>query len=247
MSYGCEPAGTLLKCNVNSMVMIFPGASEMRGMKLASNVMILAALMLSNQVFADTAPGADKSQGDAAKGEQIATQVCAACHGADGNSVMPANPSLAGQYAEYITKQLNNFKSQDGQRPERENAVMSAMVAGLSPDDMKDLGAYYAQQTPRPGVARDKSLAEQGERIYRGGNLDTGVPACAGCHSPNGVGIPPRYPRLAGQHSEYTRAQLKAFRTEERTRDVSNEMHMIATRMSVREMHAVSEFISGLR
>lgn len=216
-------------------------------MKLVSSAMVLAGLALSSQIFAENAAGVAKTKGDAAKGQQIATQVCAACHNADGNSVVPANPSLAGQHAEYITKQLENFKSQDGKPAERPSAVMGAMAAPLSAEDMRNLGAYYAQQTPKPGAAKDKVLAEQGERIYRGGNLESSVPACSSCHSPNGVGIPPNYPRLAGQHSEYVLAQLRAFRTEERTRDPNNVMHMIASRMSEKEMRAVSEFISGLR
>lgn len=124
---------------------------------------------------------------------------------------------------------------------------MGAMVAPLSAEDMKNLGAYYAQQTSRSGGAKDKALAQQGEKIYRGGNLESGLPACAGCHSPNGVGIPPNYPRLAGQHSEYVAAQLRAFRTDQRTKDPNNVMHMIASRMSEREIQVVSEFISGLR
>ncbi|MEP7370804.1 MAG: c-type cytochrome [Nitrosospira sp.] len=217
-------------------------------MKSVSNmVLLLAALALSHQISAETAPETAKVKGDAAKGQQIATQVCAACHNADGNSIIPTNPSLAGQHAEYITKQLENFKPKDGKPAERDNAIMGAMVAPLSPEDMKNLGAYYAQQTPKLGVARDKSLAQQGEKIYRGGNLETGLPACAGCHSPNGVGIPPNYPRLAGQQLEYVVAQLRAFRTDQRTKDVNNEMHMIASRMSEKEIQAVSEFISGLR
>ncbi len=220
----------------------------MHGMKSVSNmVLLLAALALSNQISAETAPETAKIKGDAAKGQQIATQVCAACHNADGNSIIPTNPSLAGQHAEYITKQLENFKPKDGKPAERDNAIMGAMVAPLSPEDMRNLGAYYAQQTPKLGVARDKSLAQQGEKIYRGGNLETGLPACAGCHSPNGVGIPPNYPRLAGQQLEYVVAQLRAFRTDQRTKDVNNEMHMIASRMSEKEIQAVSEFISGLR
>jgi cytochrome c553 len=124
---------------------------------------------------------------------------------------------------------------------------MAAMVAPLSPDDMKNLGAYYTSQNPKPGVAKDKKLAEQGEKIYRGGNIESGVPACAGCHSPNGVGIPPFYPRLAGQHTEYTVAQLRAFRTEQRANDVNSVMRGIVTRMSEKEIQAVAEFISGLR
>lgn len=220
----------------------------MHGMKSVSNmVLLLTALALSNQISAETAPETAKIKGDAAKGQQIATQVCAACHNADGNSIIPTNPSLAGQHAEYITKQLENFKPKDGKPAERDNSIMGAMVAPLSPEDMKNLGAYYAQQTPKLGVARDKSLAQQGEKIYRGGNLETGLPACAGCHSPNGVGIPPNYPRLAGQQLEYVVAQLRAFRTDQRTKDVNNEMHMIASRMSEKEIQAVSEFISGLR
>jgi cytochrome c553 len=219
----------------------------MQGIKFVSNIAMAAVLALSNQLLAEIAPEAGKTKGDAAKGQQIATQVCAACHNADGNSSIPANPSLAGQHAEYITKQLNDFKPKEGKRAERENAIMSAMVAPLSQEDMQNLGIYYSRQTPKAGVAQDKALAEQGEKIYRGGNLETGVPACASCHSPNGVGIPPNYPRIAGQHSDYLAAQLRAFRTEERTRDPNNVMHMIASRMSEREIQAVSQFMSGLR
>jgi len=220
----------------------------MHGMKSVSKIaLLLAALALSSQISAETAAETAEAKGDAAKGQQIAAQVCAACHNPDGNSVIPTNPSLAGQHAEYITKQLQNFKPKDDKPAERESPVMGAMAAPLSPEDMKNLGAYYAQQTPRPGGAKDKSLAEQGEKIYRGGNLETSVPACASCHSPNGSGIPPNYPRLAGQHSEYVAAQLRAFRTDQRTKDANNEMHMIASRMSEREIQVVSEFISGLR
>lgn len=216
-------------------------------MKLVSSAVVLAGLAISSHIFAENAAEVAKTRGDAAKGQQIATGVCAGCHSADGNSVIPANPSLAGQHAEYITKQLENFKSQEGKPAERPSAIMAAMAAPLSAEDMKNLGAYYAQQTPRAGVAKDKALAEQGEKIYRGGNLETTLPACSSCHSPNGVGIPPNYPRIAGQHSEYVLAQLRAFRTEERTRDPNNVMHMIASRMSEKEMRAVSEFVSGLR
>ena len=152
-----------------------------------------------------------------------------------------------GKLVEFFTKQLNNFKSQDGKPATRESAVMSAMVAPLSPEDMTNLGAYYAKQKPKPGAAKDKALAEQGEKVYRGGNLETSVPACAGCHSPNGSGLPPNYPRLGGQHRDYTLAQLRAFRAEQRANDDNQVMHMITTRMSEREMQAVSEFISGLR
>ena len=221
----------------------------MKGMKAVS-LAILAALALATAttpVFAETTANSAVSSGDAAKGQQIASQVCAGCHNADGNSVIPANPILAGQHAEYITRQLMNFKAQNGKPAERNSPVMGGMVAALSPDDMKNLGAYYARQTPKPGAAKDKTLTEGGAKLYRGGNLDTGVPACAGCHSPNGAGIPPIYPRLAGQHADYTAAQLRAFRAEQRSNDANNVMRMIAARMSEKEMQAVAEFISGLR
>ena len=216
----------------------------MKGMKAVSTA-ILAALALAaaiTPVFAEIV-----TSGDAAKGQQIASQVCAGCHNADGNSAIPANPILAGQHAEYITKQLTNFKAQNNKPAERNSPIMAGMVAALSPDDMKNLGAYYSSQVPKLGVAKDKSLAEGGAKLYRGGNLDTGVPACASCHSPNGAGIPPVYPRLAGQHADYTATQLRAFRAEQRSNDANNMMRMIAARMSDKEMQAVSEFISGLR
>ena len=224
----------------------------MHCMKVVSNLAMLIALALANQVFAETSakigsPENAFAKGNAEKGQQIASQVCAGCHNADGNSTIPANPILAGQHAEYITKQLINYKARDNMPAERNSPVMAAMVAPLSPDDMKNLGAYYTSQNPKPGVAKNKTLAEQGEKIYRGGNIESGVPACAGCHSPNGVGIPPFYPRLAGQHAEYTVAQLRAFRTEQRANDVNSVMRGIVTRMSEKEIQAVAEFISGLR
>jgi len=224
----------------------------MQGIKVVSNLAMLIALALSNQIFAETsakigAPENVFAKGNAEKGQQIASQVCAGCHNADGNSTIPANPILAGQHAEYTTKQLINFKAQGNTPAERNSPVMTAMVVTLSTDDMKNLGAYYTSQNPKLGVAKDKTLAEQGEKIYRGGNIESGVPACASCHSPNGAGIPPFYPRLAGQHAEYTTTQLRAFRTEQRANDVNNVMREIVTGMSEKEMQAVAEFISGLR
>jgi len=223
----------------------------MQGIKVVSNLAMLIVLALSNQIFAETsakigAPENVFAKGNAEKGQQIASQVCAGCHNADGNSTIPANPILAGQHAEYTTKQLINFKAQGNTPAERNSPVMTAMVVTLSTDDMKNLGAYYTSQNPKLGVAKDKTLAEQGEKIYRGGNIESGVPACASCHSPNGAGIPPFYPRLAGQHAEYTTTQLRAFRTEQRANDVNKVMRAIVTRMSEKEMQAVAEFISGL-
>ena len=184
---------------------------------------------------------------DINKGQQIASQVCAGCHSPDGNSIIPANPILAGQHAKYITKQLMDYKLQGDNSAKRNNPIMTAMVAPLTPADMMNLGAYYSAQAINPRAAKDKELAELGENVYRGGNIESGVPACASCHSPNGAGIPPLYPRLAGQHAEYTVAQLRAFRTEQRANDVNNVMREIVTRMSEKEMQAVAEFVSGLR
>ncbi len=186
-------------------------------------------------------------KGDPAKGQPIASQVCAACHAADGNSGMPVNPSLAAQHPEYIYKQLMNFKSQGGKPAERNNGVMAGMVANLSEDDMKNLAAYFASQKARPTVARDAALAKQGEAIYRGGVVAKGVPACASCHSPNGAGMPAQFPRLAGQHAEYTSTQLKAFRVGQRANDAAQMMRGVAAKMSDQEIAAVSEYIAGLR
>jgi cytochrome c553 len=231
----------LLKCSANLTYAIFLEAPEMQGMKVISNLVMFIALLLSNQIFAENIVNGDPSEG-----EKIASKVCAGCHSADGNSIIPSNPILAGQHPEYITKQLLNFKPQDNKPAERKSPVMAAMVAPLSAEDMKNIGAYYAQQEPTPGAAKDKELAEQGEKIYRGGNIESGLPACSGCHSPNGSGIPPHYPRLAGQHAEYTVAQLRYFRTGQRANDKNSVMRGIVARMSEQEMAAVAEFISGL-
>lgn len=187
------------------------------------------------------------TKGDADKGQLIASQVCAVCHSPDGNSIIPANPILAGQHAKYITKQLNDYKAEGDNPAKRNSPIMAAMVVPLSSSDMINLGAYYTTQVSNPRAAKDKELADLGENVYRGGNIESGVPACASCHSPNGVGIPPLYPRLAGQHAEYTVAQLRAFRTEQRANDVNNVMRDIVTHMSEKEMQAVAEFISGLQ
>jgi cytochrome c553 len=180
--------------------------------------------------------------GDPAKAQSIADQICAACHGADGNSPLPMNPSLAGQHPEYLFKQLKEFKSGN-----RNNAVMMGMVAGLSAEDMRNLSAYYAAQKLSEAAAKDKDLVAQGRKLFRGGNLATGVAACAGCHSPNGAGIPTQYPRLAGQHPEYVVAQLKAFRAGERANDTNNMMRAVAARLTDKEIAAVAEYLSGLR
>ena len=186
-------------------------------------------------------------KGDPAKAQPIVNQVCMACHAADGNSAIPANPSLAGQHPEYTYKQLRNFKSQGGKPAERSNGVMAGMVANLSDDDMKNLAVYFAAQKPKSQAARDAALAKQGETIYRGGIQAKGVAACASCHAPNGTGMPAQFPRVAGQHAEYTAAQLTAFRAGQRANDPAQMMRMIAAKMSDQEIKAVSEYIAGLR
>jgi cytochrome c553 len=179
--------------------------------------------------------------GDPAEAPAIVNQVCAACHGADGNSPLAMNPSLAGQHAGYLLKQLKEFKS-----GARSNPVMMGMVANLSEDDMRNISAYYASQPARPMAAKDKDLAAQGAKLYRGGNLEKGVAACAGCHSANGAGIPVQYPRLAGQHPDYVLAQLKAFRAEERANDPNKMMRAVSSKLSDKDMAALAEYISGL-
>lgn len=179
--------------------------------------------------------------GDAAKGRQLA-QVCAACHGTDGNSLLPANPSLAGQHADYILKQLKNFKSGD-----RKNAIMAPMVANLSDDDMKNVAAYFASQTPRGGATKDAASVEAGQKIFRGGISSSGVAACAGCHSPNGAGVPAQYPRIAGQQIEYTTTQLKAFRSGERANDPNNMMRGVAAKLSDKEIDVLARYLNALK
>ncbi len=176
---------------------------------------------------------------DLAKG-QAAAAVCVACHTADGSRGSSANPILAGQHPEYLVKQLQEFKS-----GKRKNAIMAGFAATLSDDDMRNVAAFYASKQAKPGAAKDKDLAALGEKIYRGGIGDRNIPACAGCHSPSGAGIPSQYPRVGGQHGDYTEAQLVAFRSG--ARGNSTQMMQIAAKMNDREIKAVSDYIAGLR
>lgn len=177
---------------------------------------------------------------DIAAGDAKYNAVCAACHGAAGNSGSPANPKLSQQHPEYIVKQLQEFKS--GKRP---NPIMQGFAAQLTEQDMKNIGAYLGTQKTKPGFARDKELVALGEKLYRGGAQNRQLPACAGCHSPNGAGIPSQYPRLSGQHADYTASQLVAFR--DGIRKNSPQMSQIAAKLNDREIRAVSDYIAGLR
>lgn len=172
--------------------------------------------------------------------EQIVTAVCAACHAPDGNSVITLNPKLAGQHPEYIEKQLIEFKS-----GKRANAVMSGMAAALSPEDMKNLAAYFSAQKLTLSQAKTNGAGSLGEKIYRGGIAATNVPSCAACHGPNGAGLPKQFPRMGGQHADYIQTQLKNFRTGERAN--APMMMTIATKMTDSEMAAVADYIQGLR
>ena len=166
--------------------------------------------------------------------------VCAACHGADGNSAIPANPKLAQQHPEYLVKQLQEFKA-----GKRNNAIMLGFATALSDDDMKNISYWLASKPAKPGFAKDKELVTLGERIYRGGIADRQVPACAGCHSPNGAGIPSQYPRLGGQHADYAVAQLTAFRDGVRKNNL--QMTQVAVKLNDREIKAVADYVAGLR
>lgn len=197
---------------------------------------ILAAAVAGAAAAAD-APAAFKP--DAARGQAIAA-TCMACHAADGSRGLAANPILQGQHPEYLLRQLTAFKS--GQR---RNPIMQGFAATLSDDDMKQVAAFYATKQAKTGFAKNKDTVLQGERIYRGGIAERKVPACAGCHSPNGAGIPAEYPRLAGQHAEYTETSLLTFRSGERAN--SAQMMAIAGKMTDREIKAVADYIAGLR
>ncbi|HJX58916.1 MAG TPA: c-type cytochrome [Thiobacillus sp.] len=205
-------------------------------------VVSLAAALAATSAFAVTPAAGPVSKGDPKAAESIVNQICAACHAVDGNSAIAANPKLAGLNAEYINKQLTEFKS-----GARANAIMSGMVAGLSAQDMLNLAAYYSAQQPKPDTAKDQQLALLGQKIYRGGVQGAGVPACASCHGPQGKGVPVQFPRLAGQHDEYTYTQLNAFRVEARANDAAKMMRRIAAKMTDADMKAVSAYIQGLR
>ncbi|MBU3712811.1 MAG: cytochrome c4 [Limnohabitans sp.] len=208
-------------------------------MKLFASLLLAAAL--AAPVFsahADAPKAAAKA--DPAKGAASYAPVCAACHGADGNSMVPANPKLAQQHPEYIQKQLQEFKS-----GKRANPIMMGMVAALSDEDMKNMAVWLSTQKAAPGNSSDKNLVALGERIYRGGIADRQIAACAGCHSPNGAGIPAQYPRLSGQHADYTAAQLTAFRDGVRLNSL--QMTQVASKLNDREIKAVADYIAGLR
>jgi cytochrome c553 len=218
-------------------------------MKLIASLLIAAALVAPALSHA-AEPAAPAAKADLAKGEAAYNTICAACHGAEGNSGVPAYPKLAQQHPDYLVKQLQEFKS-----GKRANPIMMGMAAGLSDADMKNVAAWLGTKTSAANFAKEKDLVVLGERIYRGGVADRQIAACAGCHNPTGAGIPAQYPRLAGQHADYTMAQLTAFREHGNRgagqpsvgRGNSAQMSGVAAKLNDREIKAVADYVAGLR
>ena len=199
-------------------------------MKIYYITVICLLMLVSNYSYA----------GDPAKGKTL-SQTCAACHSVDGNSINPIWPKLAGQHTQYLVKQIQDFK--DGKRV---NAQMAPMVASLSEQDITDLAAYFSSQKVKPGSAKPE-LIEAGQKLYRAGDTQAGIPACMACHGPAGAGNPVAlYPAIAGQHAAYTAIQLKAFKSEERSNDANKVMRTISASMTNAQIEAVSEYIQGL-
>jgi cytochrome c553 len=197
---------------------------------LISAVVVAASLSTISAVAGDAAMGKSKSA------------VCAACHMADGNSVNPLWPKLAGQHEGYIVKQLKEFKS-----TARKDPIMLGQVAALTEEDMDNLAAYFSTQTLKGGEA-DPALVEAGKLLYTTGNAKQGVAACASCHAPNGLGNPAaNFPAIAGQHTVYAEKQLKAFRDGSRANDVNTMMQDVASNLSDADVKAVASYIQGLR
>jgi cytochrome c553 len=217
---------------------------------------LLAALMgaAAGTSFAADEPGAKPAaeapakapKPDPAKGDTLFnaapanSQSCASCHNADGNSAIPANPKLAQQHPEYILKQLQDFKS-----GKRKSAIMKPLASALSDEDMRNIAWFVGSKKVKTGFSKEKDLVSLGEKIYRGGLGDRQIPACAGCHSPNGAGIPAQYPRLGGQHADYTVQQLTLFRDGGRLN--AAQMTGVAAKLNDREIKAVADYIAGLR
>ncbi len=208
--------------------------------KLGIAIGLLLTFVISNVLAAEAVTKTPPAAAAISPTEQTVQTVCAACHAANGNSVIAVNPKLAGQHPEYLYKQLANFK--EGVRA---NAVMTAIAASLTAEEMQNLAQYFSTQTITLAKAKANGKGSLGEKIYRGGIAATQVPACASCHGANGAGLPKQFPRLAGQHADYTYQQLKIFRTGERAN--APMMTAISVKMTDAEMQAVSDYVQGLR
>ncbi len=219
--------------------------NRIRVAPLWSAALVLALVGVAGGIRA-AGPGTSAGErADAAKGKQIAAQVCAPCHNADGNSLISTNPKLAGQGAEYLVKQLTDFAKPPTDKSRRDSAVMNGFAAALSPADRQNLAAWFSEQTPAPGTAGGADAAQLGQRLYRSGQADKAVPACAGCHGPTGDGLPVLYPKISAQYSDYIEAQLRAFR--DGSRHNNEPMEQIAFRLSDPEIKALADFVAGLR
>ncbi|MES2296300.1 MAG: c-type cytochrome [Pseudomonadota bacterium] len=212
--------------------------------------LLLAALAVSSLAGAAEEPKAAAvvAKVDPAKGEALYTNgdaargipACVSCHGAGGNSTISANPKLAAQHDAYLVKQLADFTTAN-----RNQAVMTTYAKMLSDDEKKNVAAFLSTQAAKPGAAKNKDIVDLGKKIYRGGIAEKGVAACAGCHGAAGAGIPAQYPRVAGQHQDYTVATLGLFKSGARKNSV--QMTALAKRMSDEEMKAVADYIAGLK
>lgn len=231
--------------------------------RMLSRIVVASGIVLGSSVVsaAFAADGAGLPKPDAAAGEQLYVNgdpsrgilACVTCHGEAGNSTLPANPNLAGQAHEYLYSQLTAFASQDGKPPTRAGAdgnpsIMTSFASAMTPQDMQNI-AYYLSLQPldyaKAGTATNENTMDRGQHIWRGGLPERGVPACAGCHSPNGAGVPGQYPRLAGQFPSYISDQLKLFRSGYRANN--SVMMTIADRMSDADIAAVADYAAGLR
>ncbi|RZI84763.1 MAG: cytochrome c4 [Rubrivivax sp.] len=209
-------------------------------MKRLFSLIALASMALTLSGVAHSSEAKAAAKPDLAAGEAKVTAVCAACHAADGSRGAPTYPILQGQHPQYLAKQLTEFKE-----GKRKNPVMNGMAAPLSADDIRNISAFYATKQAKDGFAKNKDIVALGEKIYRGGIAKKAVPACAACHGPNGAGIPAQYPRLNGQHADYVKAQLTAFRQGERTNGPM--MASISANLSDKEIDALADYIAGLR
>ncbi len=202
--------------------------------------LVLALNLVASPTFAAEKAAKATAEPATENKQQVAQNVCAACHGADGNSTINLNPKLAGQHPEYLLKQLLNFKE-----GVRKNAVMESIVANLTKEELQELAKFYASKKQTLAKAKSNGAGSLGEKIYRGGIAATGVPACASCHGANGAGMPKQYPRVAGQHADYALQQLRTFRTAERAN--APMMMTIAAKLTDAEMRAVADYMQGLR
>jgi cytochrome c553 len=210
---------------------------------IRTTAMALFLAATFNVNAADKAP----AKADPAKAKPTVEAVCAGCHGIDGNSPAAPNPNLAGQGADYLAKQLSNYKSIDGKPALRENAIMAGMAAMVADEDIPHFAAYFSQQKLKPAAAKDEKLVAEGQKLWRQGDFAKGIPSCAGCHGPTGAGLPAQYPALAGQHPEYTMDQLNKFRSGERANDPEKMMRTIAAKLSDAQIKALAEYAAGLR